>query len=86
LMGGVGMQGGAGLELPYPWMMRNCITLHGQWMYPPHAATLMAGLIRSGQMTLDHFDVTAFDLDHANEAVTHAAAKSGPFSITVIEP
>src|SRR4029078_5906786 len=24
LMGGVGMLGGAGLELPYPWMMRNC--------------------------------------------------------------
>ncbi|MEH2395745.1 MAG: zinc-binding dehydrogenase [Nostoc sp.] len=27
LMGGVGMLGGAGLELPYPWIMRNCITL-----------------------------------------------------------
>lgn len=86
LMGGVGMQGGAGLELPYPWMMRNCITLHGQWMYPPHAVTLMAGLIRSGQMTLDHFDVATFGLDHANEAVAHAAANSGPFSLTVIEP
>ena len=46
----------------------------------------MAGLIRSGQITLDHFDVTAFDLDHANEAVTHAAAKSGTFSLTIIEP
>lgn len=86
LMGGVGMQGGAGLELPYPWMMRNCITLHGQWMYPRQAPTLMAGLIRSGQIKLDHFDVTAFDLDHANEAVAHAAANSGPFSMTVIEP
>jgi hypothetical protein len=48
LMGGVGMQGGAGLDLPYPWMMRNCITLRRQWMYLPHAATLMAGLVRSG--------------------------------------
>lgn len=86
LMGGVGMQGGAGLELPYPWMMRNCITLHGKWMYPPHAPTLMAGLIRSGLVNLDNYEVTAFDLDHANEAVTHAAANSGPFSITVIEP
>jgi alcohol dehydrogenase len=55
-------------------------------MYSPHAVTLMVGLIRSGQVTLDHFDVTAFDLDHANEAVAHAAAKSGPFSLTVIEP
>ena len=20
-------------DLPYPWIMRNCITIHGQWMY-----------------------------------------------------
>jgi len=86
LMGGVGMLGGAGLDLPYPWMMRNCITLRGQWMYPPHAAALMAGLIRSGLVNLDHFEVTAFDLDHANEAVGHAAANSGPFRMTVIQP
>jgi alcohol dehydrogenase len=85
-MGGVGMQGGAGLDLPYPWMMRNCITLRGQWMYPPHAATLMAGLIRSGLVDLDHFEITAFGLDHANEAVAHAAGHSGPFRMTVIQP
>ena len=86
LMGGVGMLGGAGLELPYPWMMRNCITLRGQWMYPPHAATLMAGLIRSGLVDLDHFEIAAFGLDRANEAVAHAAANGGPFKMTVIEP
>jgi alcohol dehydrogenase len=86
LMGGVGMQGGAGLDLPYPWMMRNCITLRGQWMYPPHAATLMAGLVRSGLVDLDHFEITAFGLDRANEAVAHAATHSGPFRMTVIQP
>ena len=86
LMGGVGMLGGAGLDLPYPWMMRNCITLRGQWMYPPHAALLMAGLIRSGLVDLGQFEVTEFDLDRANEAVAHAAAHSGPFRMTVIEP
>ena len=86
LMGGVGMLGGAGLDLPYPWMMRNCITLRGQWMYPPHAAVLMTGLIRSGLVNLDHFEITAFDLDHANEAVAYAAANSGPFKMTVIQP
>ena len=37
LMGGVGMLGGAALELPYPWIMRNCVTIHGAWMYPPSA-------------------------------------------------
>ena len=29
LMGGVNMLGGAGLELPYNWIMRDCITIHG---------------------------------------------------------
>jgi alcohol dehydrogenase len=86
LMGGVGMLGGAGLDLPYPWMMRNCITLHGQWMYPPHAALLMAGLIRAGLVDLDLFEVTTFDLDRVNEAVAHAAAHAGPFTMTVIRP
>src|SRR4030088_520963 len=32
LMGGVGMAGGPGLELPYPWIMRNCISIHGVWV------------------------------------------------------
>ena len=67
-------------------MMRNCITLRGQWMYPPHAATLMAGLIRAGLVDLDHFEIAAFGLDRANEAVAHAAAYSGPFRMTVIQP
>ncbi len=86
LMGGVGMLGGPGLELPYPWIMRNCITIHGQWMYPPDAAIRMVGLVRSGLLRLDHYEVTAFDLDQANEAVAHAAAHSGPFKMTVIRP
>ncbi|MGH6712801.1 MAG: zinc-binding dehydrogenase [Bradyrhizobium sp.] len=86
LMGGVGMLGGAGLDLPYPWMMRNCITLRGQWMYPPHATLLMVGLIRAGLVSLDQFEVTSFALDEANAAIAHAASDSGPFRMTVIEP
>jgi len=86
LMGGVGMLGGAGLDLPYPWIMRNCVTIHGQWMFPPVANLGMAALIRSGLLDLGQFDVTAFSLDEANEAVAHAAANSRPFSLTVIRP
>jgi alcohol dehydrogenase len=86
LMGGVGMQGGAGLDLPYSWMMRNCITLRGQWMYPPHATLLMVGLVRAGLVSLDQFEVTSFALDDANAAVANAARDSGPFRMTVIEP
>ncbi|WP_321852046.1 alcohol dehydrogenase catalytic domain-containing protein [Burkholderia diffusa] len=86
LMGGVGMLGGAGLELPYPWIMRNDITLRGKWMYPTEAVTLMAGLIRGGLLDLGQFDVTTFPLDDANAAVAHAAANGGPFRMTVIAP
>lgn len=86
LMGGVGMAGGAGLELPYPWIMRNCITIHGVWMYPPDAASRLIALVRSGLLRLDDYKTTAFDLDHVNEAVAHAAANGGPFKLTVIRP
>jgi NADPH:quinone reductase-like Zn-dependent oxidoreductase len=86
LMGGVGMLGGAGLELPYPWIMRNCITIHGVWLCPPEATVRLVGLIRSGLLRLDQFEVTSFDLDHVNEAVAHAAANGGPFRMTVIQP
>ena len=86
LMGGVGMLGGDDLALPYPWIMRNCITIHGQWMYPPEAIIRLASLARSRLLDLDNWDVTGFDLDAANTAVAHAAANSGPFKMTVIRP
>lgn len=86
LMGGVGMAGGAGLELPYPWIMRNCISIHGVWMYPPDAASRLIALVRAGLLRLDEYETTAFDLDHANAAVEHAAANGGPFKLTVIRP
>jgi alcohol dehydrogenase len=55
-------------------------------MYPPTAADRMVGLIRSGLLRLDRFEVTTFPLDAANEAVAHAAANGGPFRMTVIQP
>ncbi|RDJ97767.1 alcohol dehydrogenase catalytic domain-containing protein [Paraburkholderia lacunae] len=86
LMGGVGMLGGAGLDLAYPWIMRNDITIRGKWMYPKEAVTLMAGLIRSGLLDPGHFDIKTFPLVDANDAVSHAAANGGPFRMTVIRP
>ena len=86
LMGGVGMAGGAGLELPYPWIMRNCISIHGVWMYPPDAASRLIALVHAGLLRLDEYETTAFDLNHANAAVEHAAANGGPFKLTVIRP
>jgi alcohol dehydrogenase len=86
LMGGVGMLGGAALELPYPWIMRQGITIRGQWMLQPGAATSLAALVRGGLVDLNHFGITAFALDAANEAVAHAAADAGAFRLTVIQP
>ncbi len=86
LMGGVGMLGGDDLGLPYPWIMRNSITLRGQWMYPPEATIRLFGLIRSGLLDLSNFEVREFSLDDVNEAVVHAASNSGPFKLTVIKP
>lgn len=86
LMGGVGMLGGEDLGLPYPWLMRNGITIRGQWMYPREATVRMVGLIRSGLLDLNHFEVASFDLDSANEAVEHAALNGGRFNTTVIRP
>ena len=80
LMGGVGMLGGAGLELPYPWIMRNCIAISRPCgCFRPRPPPGLVGLVRSGVLRPDHFAVTEFALDHANEAVAHAAANGGPF-------
>jgi len=86
LMGGVGMLGGEALQLPYPWIMRNCISVLGQWMYPREAAGRVASMIRSGLLDLGNFEVTTFGLEDANEAVAYAAANAGPFRMTVIQP
>jgi NADPH:quinone reductase-like Zn-dependent oxidoreductase len=86
LMGGVGMLGGAGLDLPYPWIMRNCITIHGVWMYPRAAIPRMIAMVRAGLLDLGQFAVTEFPLERANEAVAHAAANGGPFRMTVLKP
>ena len=86
LMGGIGRQGGADLELPYPWIMRNEITIVGKFMYPRSAAPQMVQLVRSGLIDLDVFDLTEFALGDANEAVAHAAAHAGPLRRTVIRP
>jgi alcohol dehydrogenase len=86
LMGGVGMLGGEDLALPYPWHMRNNVTVRGQWMYPPAANTQMINLVRAGLLDISAVETTAFPLDRANEAVAHAAAKGGSFRRTVICP
>ncbi len=86
LMGGIGMNGGGGLDLPYAWIMRNGITIHGQWMYPREAVPEMAAMLRAGLIGLDHYRIATFPLDRVAEAVGHAATHAGPFSQTIICP
>lgn len=86
LMGGVGMLGGKDLELPYPWIMRNSITIRGQWMYKREAPARLIAMARSGLLSLDHFEITEFNLDDANEALDYAAEEKGCFKLTVIKP
>ncbi|MBN9087197.1 MAG: alcohol dehydrogenase catalytic domain-containing protein [Reyranella sp.] len=82
LMGGIRDD----VALPYAWMMRECIEIRGQWMYPRDATQRMIGLIRSGLIRLEDFAVTEFPLDKVNEAVAHAAGNTGPFKMTVVRP
>lgn len=84
LMGG--LTGDGGIELPYTWLMRNGITLRGQFMYARDDARRVIGLVRAGLIDLNEFQVTAFGLDKVNDAVAHAAANAGPFKMTVLQP
>lgn len=73
LMGGVNMQGGAGLELSYAWIMRNCVTIHGVWMYPREAPASLVKLVRAGLLPLGKSPSRRFALEEVNDAVAHAA-------------
>ncbi|WP_329046177.1 zinc-binding alcohol dehydrogenase family protein [Amycolatopsis sp. NBC_01488] len=86
LMGGVGMLGGDDLALPYPWLMRNNITVRGQWLCPRKANASLIALARAGLLDLDRFSVTEFRLDDVADAVAHAASGRTRFALTVIRP
>ena len=85
LMGGVGMLGGDDLALPYPWIMRNCVTIHGQWMYPTTAGPRLAAIAQASLLDLGKYEITEFALDNVNDAVIHAAEHGGPFKLTAIK-
>ncbi|GAB3148376.1 zinc-binding alcohol dehydrogenase family protein [Amycolatopsis stemonae] len=86
LMGGVGMLGGDDLALPYPWLMRNSVTVRGQWMAPRTASASMIALAHAGLLDLGRFSVTEFGLDEITAALDHAASTSARFALTVVRP
>ena len=81
LMGGVQDD----VSLPYRWLMRNGITVRGQWMYPRWASNRFVDLVRAGLLDLNQFTVTEFVLDDIADAVEHATT-TGRFTATVIKP
>jgi alcohol dehydrogenase len=81
LMGGVGMSGqGGDLLLPYAWLMRNNITIKGQWMYPREAIARLIAMVRNGLLDITGYEVTEFPLAQIVYAIDHAAQTVGPFS------
>ena len=63
-MGGVN----ADIEIPYWYVMHNNIVIRGQYMYPQHAPSLLAGLIRAGLLRLDVLSAHTFPLEEVNQA------------------
>ncbi|MFE5138313.1 alcohol dehydrogenase catalytic domain-containing protein [Streptomyces fagopyri] len=86
LMGGVGMLGGDDFALPYPWVMRNSVTVRGQWMYPRAANVGIIRLLASGALDLAPERVRSFGLDAVNDAIAYAAVHGGPFDRTTLTP
>ncbi len=84
LMGGVGIVDGAKLSLPYRWIMRNNITIRGQWMYTREAVPRMISMVHAGLIELDMIEVTEFALADINLAVNHAGTSTDPFSTTIV--
>ncbi len=82
LMGGVN----ANIEIPYGYVMHNNIVIRGQYMYPRHAPSLLAGLIRAGLLRLDVLSTRAFPLEEVNAAIRYAHDHGGPFQLTVLTP
>ncbi|AYF74825.1 zinc-binding alcohol dehydrogenase family protein [Nocardia yunnanensis] len=86
LMGGIGMLGGPDLPLPYPWLMRNSITLRGQWLAPRTANPVLIRLASSHLLDLALDRPTLFPLPQVNEAITHAATHPTPYTRTILTP
>lgn len=55
-------------------------------MYPRPAITRLIRLVQSGLLDLHHFQPTESNLDHANNAVAHAATTARPFHLAILRP
>ena len=82
LMGGIN----ADIGIPYGYVMHNNIVIRGQYMYPQHAPSLLAGLIRAGLLRLDVLSTHVFPLEEVNSAIGYAHDHGSAFHLTVLTP
>lgn len=82
LMGGVNVD----IEIPYAYVMHNNIVIRGQYMYPRHASSLLAGLIRAGLLSLNVLSTRTFPLEEVNSAIQYAHEHGGAFQLTALMP
>ena len=72
------------LAIPYGWVMRNSVTIRGQFMYPRSANASLIAMAQAGLVDLKAFDTAAFPLGDVERALEHAAANAGAFKMTVL--
>lgn len=82
LMGGLDTD----LNLPYKHLMRNSITVRGQYMYSRESIVSLLSLIRSELLPVDIFNIHDFKLENINEAVDYAFNHTGLLSMTIVKP
>ncbi|GJJ76423.1 hypothetical protein EMPS_08782 [Entomortierella parvispora] len=82
LMGGVQ----SNVELPYPVIMSNNLTIKGNFMYTRAANVNLLGMLDSGLLDPTLVQGTSFKLDQADEAVQWSKNHAGPFEATLLTP
>ena len=65
------------IQIPYVEIMVRELTIRGNFMYPPTAASDIAKMIASGIIDLDLIDVTSYPLEQAAAAIESASTKKG---------
>jgi alcohol dehydrogenase len=71
LMGGVANP----VTFPYGEIMQRCLTVRGQFMYPPSAVKKMVGMVESRVLDLNVFEQRVFNFEDVVDAVEFSASK-----------
>lgn len=73
------------LALPYRWLMRNGVTIRGNWMYPRHVPADLMRMVRAGTLDLAPIVAHPFTLEQFADAL-HMAPTLGGLEYCVLLP